>query len=376
MMKTYPLNTINFDQAKEMQFKLVDIIHRHFRGEEFLHAGDYGVVPGVGKPRQTEKVERVLAQFFDSEAALLVRGAGTGAIRNVFNAVVNANDKILVHAAPVYPTTKVIIDSMGLATEVMDYNNPNTWNLEVIKSLSFALVQHSRQQMVDSYDLGRVIGKLKELNQDIIILVDDNYVAMKAEKIGVQLGADVSAFSLFKLLGPEGIGCVVGKKHIIDRIKKHNYSGGCQVQGFEATEALRSLVYAPVALAIQAEEGDKVVDRLQAGEIEAVKTAFIANAQSRVVLIELKEPVAKKVLKYCNQLGGAPHPVGAESKYEVTAMFYRVSGTFLESDPSLADYMIRINPMRAGADTVLRVLREALELVDKEEQHGNDSVKS
>ena len=48
-------------------------------------------------------------------------------------------------------------------------------------------------------------------------------------------------------------------------------------------------------------------------------------------------------------------------------MFYRVSGTFLKSDPRLGDYMIRINPMRAGADTVLRVLGESINRVLEEE---------
>jgi len=126
-------------------------------------------------------------------------------------------------------------------------------------------------------------------------------------------------------------------------------------------EALRSLVYAPVSLAIQAEEGNKIIDRLSAGEVKGVKNSFIANAQSRVILVELKEPIAKKVLEYSAKLGSAPYPVGAESKYEITSMFYRVSGTFLKSDPKLADYMIRINPMRSGADTVIRVLQESIE---------------
>ncbi|MTI94756.1 MAG: aminotransferase class V-fold PLP-dependent enzyme [Firmicutes bacterium] len=360
-MRTYPLHSIDVEQAKQLQFKLVDVIHRNFSGEEFLQAGDYGVVPGLGKPQQTVKVEKVLADFFDCEAAILVRGAGTGAIRNVFHAVVKPNQRIIVHQAPVYPSTKVIIHSMGLKQVPLDFNDINSFDEELIKSSDFALIQYSRQQLNDSYNMKIVIDRLKAINKDIIILTDDNYVAMKTAKIGAQLGADVSAFSLFKLLGPEGIGCVVGSRRIINRIKELNYSGGSQVQGAEAMEALRALVYAPVALAIQAEEGNKIVDRLKSGEVSGVKTAYIANAQSRVILVEFERPVAKKVLQNCNQLGGAPHPVGAESKYEVTAMFYRVSGTFLEKDPGLADRMIRINPMRAGADTVIRVLSEALE---------------
>ena len=62
-------------------------------------------------------------------------------------------------------------------------------------------------------------------------------------------------------------------------------------------------------------------------------------------------------------LGAAANPVGAESKYELVPMFYRISGTFRKADPSLEQRMIRINPMRAGADTILRVIKEAVERV-------------
>ncbi len=89
----------------------------------------------------------------------------------------------------------------------------------------------------------------------------------------------------------------------------------------------------------------------------------MANAQSKVLLVEFHEEIAKAVLREAQKLGAAPNPVGAESKYEVVPMFYRVSGTFLAADPTLENRMIRINPMRAGADTVLRILQEAIERV-------------
>ena len=43
----------------------------------------------------------------------------------------------------------------------------------------------------------------------------------------------------------------MGDSETIKSINKLNYSGGSQVQGYEAMDALRSLVYAPVMLAIQ-----------------------------------------------------------------------------------------------------------------------------
>lgn len=86
-----------------------------------------------------------------------------------------------------------------------------------------------------------------------------------------------------------------------------------------------------------------------------------------MVLVEFARPVARQVLAAADKYGCATWPVGAESRYEVTAMFYRVSGTFLAEKPELAETMIRINPMRAGADTVVRILREIMASIEEGE---------
>ncbi len=87
----------------------------------------------------------------------------------------------------------------------------------------------------------------------------------------------------------EGVGIIVGKKKLIDSLISENYSGGMQVQGHEALDVLHGLVYAPVALALEAGVSEECVQRLNAGEIPEVKQAFVANAQSKVILVEFKE---------------------------------------------------------------------------------------
>ncbi|EJD6490800.1 hypothetical protein M0L06_RS11770 [Citrobacter koseri] len=68
----------------------------------------------------------------------------------------------------------------------------------------------------------------------------------------------------------------------------------------------------------------------------------------------------EKVLEEAQKRGALPYPVGAESKYEIPPLFYRLSGTFRAARPGLARYAIRINPNRSGEETVLRILRESL----------------
>ena len=44
-------------------------------------------------------------------------------------------------------------------------------------------------------------------------------------------------------------------------------------------------------------------------------------------------------------------------------MFYRISATFRAKDPTWQRRMIRINVMRSGPDTVIRILRELVDEV-------------
>jgi hypothetical protein len=118
------------------------------------------------------------------------------------------------------------------------------------------------------------------------------------------------------------------------------------------------MVFAPVMLAIQNEQVEELCSRLNQNELPMVKEAYITNSQSKNVILELEEPIAQEVIARASAHGAATYPVGAESKYELLPMIYRVSGSFIESNPELKQYGIRINPMKSSADTVLRILNE------------------
>lgn len=364
-MKTYPLKSISLEEAMQFQFRMIDNITRHFQGSQILTRGDLGVCARLNKPETTAKVEAVIADFFNAEAAILVRGSGTAAIRFGMYAMLPKPAKILVHKAPIYPTTTSTLNMLGIDTISANFNDMNDIKAVMMEhqDINGALIQYTRQEIQDCYDMEEVIQTIQSCKR-IPILTDDNYAVMKVNYIGTQLGADLSCFSTFKLLGPEGIGCIVGKKVYIDKLAKEHYSGGMQTQGWEALEVLHGLVYAPVSLAIQAQVGEEVVHRLnELHELSDVKQALIANAQSKVILVEFHQPIAKAVLQQAQLLGALPNPVGAESKYEMSPLFYRVSGTFRASDTTLEERMIRINPNRCGADTILRILEKSIKQV-------------
>lgn len=357
MIRTYPLLQMEMQQALEAQHRLVDTICRHFSGAEILQSGDFGMHPDVGRPLFTARVEGVLAEFFGAPEALLVRGAGTGGLRAYLMARLSPGARVMVHDAPVFPSTAVTFRAMGLQLERVDFNRPD---FPAGPAPDLVLLQHARQRPDDRYDLGEAIRAVRTAYPSTPILTDDNYAVLKVPAIGVQLGATASSFSAFKLMGPEGIGVILGDSATLAAVRRDNYSGGGQVQGPEAMLTLKALVMAPLTFAAQAMVVEEVARRLNAGEIPGVRGAMVANAQSRVVLAELDSPRADAVVVAAERLGAAPYPVGAESRHEVVPLVYRVSGTFLQADPDLAARTVRINPMRAGAETVIRILAAAI----------------
>ena len=75
-MKTYPLESISLNRACEKQFRMVSCIMHNLTGTQQLTRGDLGVHQPENEPLTTMRAERAIAEFFDSEAAILVRGSG------------------------------------------------------------------------------------------------------------------------------------------------------------------------------------------------------------------------------------------------------------------------------------------------------------
>ncbi|MDQ1385001.1 MAG: hypothetical protein QOG65_2380 [Actinomycetota bacterium] len=357
---THPLPAPTLHEARQLQFRLMECICAHFDGAQLLSA-DVGVTPEIGRPLTTARAENALAEFFGTEACALTQGAGTGAIRAMLMATLAPGDPVIVHSGPPYDTTRTTFRALGLRLVEVDYNDPGALGAlpRQLDGTEHAYVQHPRHDLDDAYDPATIIGQLRDAG--LSVMTDENYTAFSVPRIGVELGAAASAFSLFKLLGPEGVGCVVGTSKIVEQIHRDNYSGGGQVQGPQALDALRSLVLVPVMWAIKAEVVEELTTRLESGEVPGVVGAAVMNAQDRMVTVLFEQPIARAVVAASARFGGQNYPVGANSRYEIAPFVYRLSGANLEARPDLADYAIRVNPVRAGADLVLSILERSVE---------------
>ncbi|QBD82586.1 aminotransferase class V-fold PLP-dependent enzyme [Ktedonosporobacter rubrisoli] len=362
MLTISRLAPLSLAEARQLQFRLVEAITQEFAGHEWLSRGDLGVgLDGKGS-RYTRQAERALARMFGVEDAVFVTGAGTGAIRCALFALLPPLSRILVHEAQLYPTTAVTFRAAGYQAVPINFDDEAQLTQALAgEELQAVLIQHTRQNLATHYQLADVISIIRKRRPELVILVDDNYAVANTPKIGVELGAAVSAFSSFKLLGPEGIGIVLCTQAIAERIRADMYSGGSRVQGFQAQEALIGLSMAFMANATTQETVDTIVTHIRKRAHPAIAEAHIANMQSPIILIRFHAPIGSQITTLAARYGAAPFPVGAMSRYELIPMFYRVSGTMTaELGAAAAQHWIRINPMRAGAETVLRILEKAL----------------
>ncbi|HEY4388658.1 MAG TPA: aminotransferase class V-fold PLP-dependent enzyme [Ktedonobacteraceae bacterium] len=369
MLNISRLPTLSLEEASQLQFRLVAAITQEFAGSTWLTRGDLGVNSDNLGSQYTRAAERVLARMFGTEDAVFVTGAGTGAIRAALFAMLPPLSRIIVHAAPMYSTTGVTFRAAGYQQVAVDFNDLARLRAALqAEDIRAVYIQHTRQQLADRYVPAEVVQTVRALRPEMLIVVDDNYAVANTTRIGVELGADISAFSSFKLLGPEGIGIILCSHEVARRVRADMYSGGTRVQGFQAQEALIGLTQSFVLNTITKDTAEEIVQRLQDGAAPGITEAYVANMQSPVILAHFERPIAPQVYTASSKYGAAPFPVGAMSRYELIPMFYRISGSMTASLGAGEEaYWIRINPMRAGAETVLTILRQSIsEIVGRE----------
>lgn len=378
-IKTYPLKQLSLEQATQMQFKLVDIMRRYFNGKEQLRSGDYGRrvtdevyegEPVYRHPDYTIKVEKVLAEFFNAKEATLTRRAGTGAIQQMFIAAVNPGDQVIVDDTYVYPTTNVIMRAMGLDTVHVDMDHLGKVKEAVSEKTKAVYVTYAPG--FKKYRLSEVIKAIRSTKFDPLIMSDDNYVAGRVEKIGVQLGADLSTFSIAKAFGA-WLGVVIGGTErgvrVIKQMRVNDKSGGGSIaQGPEAFDSLKMLVYAPVMYAIQKNVCEEICERLNKGEVNGVDWAVILNCFSRLVFVKLKEPIAKKVYEVAWKHGSQATPIASEGRHEIVGRVGTVSISFMKTlgmQDIPVDYFLRVHSYHAGPNTIIDILRKSIEEAKK-----------
>lgn len=204
---------------------------------------DFNEITGYGYyDAGREKLEKIYADIFKAEDALVRPQimSGTHALTIALFGLLKYGDTMISISGEPYDTLKSVIgltgDSEnslikhGIKYEQIELVN-NDFDYEQIENrikegnVKLIEIQRSRgysqRKSLNIDKIEKVIKIIKEINPEIIVMVDNCYGEFVEEKEPTEVGADLFVSSLMKNLGA-GIatsgGYVVGKKDIINRV--------------------------------------------------------------------------------------------------------------------------------------------------------------
>ena len=185
-----------------------------------------------------DTLERVYAHIFKAEDALARNQfiSGTHALSTAFFALLRPGDILLSITGKPYDTLDSVIGfndnasslkAFGINYEQIDLSD-NDFNYELIKKrvikndIKVIEIQrsigYSLRKSISIEKLEKVINTIREVNSDVIIMVDNCYCEFVSTKEPIEVGADICVGSLIKNLGG-GIASngayIVGRKDLI-----------------------------------------------------------------------------------------------------------------------------------------------------------------
>ena len=213
-------------------FQKNEISEIHFNSTTGYGYGDIG----------RDTTEKVFADIFKAEDGI-VRGqfiSGTHALTVTLFALLRPGDTLLSITGKPYDTLDEVIGivdnpsslkSFNINFEQIDLKENNEFDFEQIENrlkngnIKVIEIQRSKgystRKSITIDQLEKVIKFIKQINKDIIIMIDNCYCEFVDTKEPTEVGADIVVGSLIKNLGggiaPNGA-YVVGKKILIDLV--------------------------------------------------------------------------------------------------------------------------------------------------------------
>ena len=186
-----------------------------------------------------DKIEGVYASIFKAEASL-VRSqfiSGTHAISTCLFALLRPGDTLLSISGKPYDTLDSVIGFNDNPSSLKSYNViykqidlvDNDFNYEEIKKvllenkIKVVAIQRSKgystRDSISIDKIEKVVSTIREVDKEVIIMVDNCYCELVSTKEPNEVGVDISVGSLIKNLGggvASNGGYIVGKQNLID----------------------------------------------------------------------------------------------------------------------------------------------------------------
>ena len=238
---------------------------------------DFTEITGYGYTDDgRDKLEKIYAQIFNAEDALVRPQimSGTHAINLCFSGLLKHGDTFISITGDPYDSLKTIIGLTGdsrnsLIKNGMKYEQieliDNDFDINTIKTrlskhdVKLVEIQRSRgyseRKSLSIEKIERVIKAIREVNKDVIIMVDNCYGDFVEKKEPTDVGADIIVGSLIKNLGGGEVktgGYIVGKKeYVLDIAERFSAPGLGKEIGANLNQLLsfyKGLFNAPVVV--------------------------------------------------------------------------------------------------------------------------------
>ena len=301
---------------------------------------------GIDEPGRN-KIEEIYADIFKAEDSL-VRSqfiSGTHALAICLSALLRPNDTMLSITGAPYDTLQTVIGinsnpspsslkAYGIKYEQIELKE-NEFDIQKIQErlqkqdIRLVEIQRSRgystRKSLNINQIENVIKKIREVNKNVIIMVDNCYGEFVEEKEPIEVGADIAVGSLMKNLGA-GIATsgayIVGKKDLIKLCSERLTSPGIGKEIGPSlgqnTNLLKGLFFAPQVVAssiktvifaskILEDLGYKVEPKYDEKRADIVQTIHLGSAEKLIKFcqgIQKGSPIDSNVTPEPGDMGG------------------------------------------------------------------------
>lgn len=213
--------------------------------ENKVSYADFSDINGYGNfDTGRDKLERIFATVLGMEDALVRPQimSGTNAIYLTFSALLKHGDTMLSITGTPYDSLQEMIGLIGSSSQSLKSHGINYEQIDLInnnfdiikiqeriKKLDIKLIEIQRSRGYSSRDslniekIRTVISKIKEIDKNVIVFVDNCYGELVEKEEPGHAGADITVGSLMKNLGG-GIastgGYIAGKSNLIEMVSE------------------------------------------------------------------------------------------------------------------------------------------------------------
>ena len=301
---------------------------------------------GIDEPGRN-KIEEIYSHIFGAEDALVRVQliSGTHALAITLSALLRPNDTMLSITGEPYDTLKTVIGigkeesksslkSYGIKYEQIELID-NDFDIKAIqkriskKDIKLVEIQRSRgystRKSLTIDKIEKAIKAIREVNKEVIIMVDNCYGEFVEEKEPTEVGADIAVGSLMKNLGA-GIATsgayIVGKKDLIELCSERLTAPGVGkeigpslnqnplfIKGifFAPQVVASSLKTAVFASRILEKLGYKVEPKYDEKRADIVQTIHLGTEENLIKFcqgIQKGSPIDSNVIPFPSDMGG------------------------------------------------------------------------